>query len=219
MQANKGYAVVGIHGVDQTAMFNPYGETIVGYGKQTSAMNKRNNTAVKYGFKNAGEFSVWIHCQLELGYTSAQVAWKLGWERHAPAAYIRAFDMVKCIQEYDPRNKELQKEIRDFVAKGASNKKIAEMKQLEIPTVCLYIGDYNKALTRSFIVAQRRGYSKGELEVLITKMVLENHGFEHIARELKIDETSCKRYFMRCVRRHLKPEDLKEGQYASNCRH
>ena len=208
---NKGYATVGIHGVDQFCMYNPYGETIVEYGKQTSSMNKKQNTAVKYGFKNAGEFSVWIACQLSLGYTSAQIGLKLHWERHGPSSYISPYNMEKCISEYEPNNWDKQKEVRDFIAKGASIKKIAEMLNLEIPTVCMYVGDYNKVMTRTFIVAQRRGYSKEELEVEITSRILNGQGFEEVAKDLIINETSCKRYFMRCVRRHLKPEDLKKG--------
>lgn len=208
---NKGYARVGIHGVDQFCMYNPYGETIVEYGKQTSSMNKKQNTAVKYGFKNAGEFSVWIACQLSLGYTSAQIGLKLNWERHGPSTYISPYNMEKCISEYEPHDWDKQKEVRDLIAKGASIKKIAEMLNLEIPTVCMYVGDYNKVMTRTFIVAQRRGYSKEELEVEITSRILNGQGFEEVAKDLIINETSCKRYFMRCVRRHLKPEDLKKG--------
>ena len=208
---NKGYATVGIHGVDQFCMYNPYGETIVEYGKQTSSMNKKQNTAVKYGFKNAGEFSVWIACQLSLGYTSAQIGLKLNWERHGPSTYISPYNMEKCISEYEPHNWDKQKEVRDLIAKGASIKKIAEMLNLEIPTVCMYVGDYNKVMTRTFIVAQRRGYSKEELEVEIISRILNGQGFEEVAKDLIINETSCKRYFMRCVRRHLKPEDLKKG--------
>ena len=208
---NKGYARVGIHGVDQFCMYNPYGETIVEYGKQTSSMNKKQNTAVKYGFKNAGEFSVWIACQLSLGYTSAQIALKLNWERHGPSTYISTYNMEKCISEYEPNNWNKQKTVRDLIAKGASIKKIAEMLNLEIPTVCMYVGNYNKIMTRTFIVAQRRGYSKEELEVEITSRILNGQGFEEVAKDLIINETSCKRYFMRCVRRHLKAEDLKKG--------
>lgn len=208
---NKGYATVGIHGVDQFCMYNPYGETIVEYGKQTSSMNKKQNTAVKYGFKNTGEFCVWLACQFAIGYTSPQIALRLEWERHAPARYIADYNMIKCISEYEPQNWDKQKEVRDLLAKGASIKKIAEMLNLEIPTVCLYVGDYNKVMTRTFIVAQRRGYSKEELEVEITTKILNGQGIDEVSKELGLNETSCKRYFIRCVRRHLKPEDLKKG--------
>ena len=208
---NKGYATVGIHGVDQFCMYNPYGETIVGYGKSTSSMNRRQNTAMKYGFKNTGEFSIWLACQFALGYTSPQIALKLNWERHAPRRYICDYNMLKCITEYNPNDSDKQKEVRDFIAKGASIKKIAEILALEIPTVCLYVGDYNKIFNSSFLVAQRKGYTKEELEVEITTRVLQGQSTDDIAKEFHINETSCKRYFMRCVRRHLKPEDLKKG--------
>lgn len=174
-------------------------------------MNKKNNTAVKYGFKNAGEFSVWLACQFAIGYTSTQVALKLNWERHGPGKYICDYNMLKCITEYAPENSDKQKEIRDFIAKGVSIKKIAEMLDLEIPTVCLYVGDYNKMFSSAFLVAQRKGYTKEELEVEITARVLQGQSTDDVAKEFHINETSCKRYFMRCVRRHLKPEHLKKG--------
>lgn len=75
--------------------------------------------------------------------------------------------------------------------------------------VCLYIGDYSKVYRKSYLVAQRRGETKEELEVKITKMVVEEEkGFNEVSRELMINESSVKRYFLRCIRRNLKDVEL-----------
>lgn len=205
---NMSYARVGGHMVDQTAAYNMHGESVGEYGKRMSSMNKRNNNAKKYGFSNLGEFCVWIYLQFQLGYTSADIAEKIGWERHQPSRYIKPYNMVKCITEYNPKDESTTKKVRLLFAEGCSFVKIAEMLSLEIPTVLLYFGEYGEVHKKSFLVAQRRGLTKEELEVQVTKMVLDGAGFNEVSRELKINETSVKRYFLRCVRRKLKSSDL-----------
>ena len=206
---NIAYARVGGHMVDQTAAYNMYGETIVDYGKAVSSLNKRNNTAARYGYSNMGLFCLFLKEQFDSGKGSAEIASDLGWERHAPARYIKPYDMDKCKREWESQEEEVRKSIRQLIAEGVSAKKIAELKGLEIPTVCLYIGDYSKVYRKSYLVAQRRGETKEELEVKITKMVVdEEKGFNEVSRELMINEASVKRYFLRCIRRNLKDVEL-----------
>jgi hypothetical protein len=194
--------------VDQTAAYNMYGETIVGYGKAVSSLNKRHNTAKRFGYKNFGEFCLFIHSEILLGKSSAQIAREIGWERHAPYWYISGHNLAKCKAEYDKDNLELTREIRLLIAEGVSARKIAEMKGLELPTICLYIGDYDQVYRKSFLVAQRRGQTKEELEVQVTKRILQGGGFMEVSRELGINETSVKRYFLRYVRANLDHENL-----------
>lgn len=207
---NISYAIIGGHMIDQTAAYNMYGETIVGYGKATSSINKKHNTAKKYGYKNVGEFSLFIHRELKSGKSSAEIAKDLNWERHAPALYIKGYDMDKCEAEYDPNNENIKVKIRKLVAEGVSTKRIAELEGLEIPTVCLYIGEYDDVRKRSFLVAQRRGQTKEELEIQVTKLILDGKGFTEVSRQLSINETSVKRYFLRCIRSKIKSSDLGE---------
>lgn len=205
---NIAYALVGGCAIDQGAAYNMYGETIVQYGKATSSLNKRHNTAKRFGFKNLGEFCIWLYNEKLSGKSSAQIARDIGWERHAPYRYLSDYDMDKCLKEYNEDDTCLQKEIRSLIAEGVSAKKIAELKGLEIPTVCLYIGEYDDIYKKAFLVAQRRGQTKEELEIEVTKMILDGKGFNEVSRELSINETSVKRYFLRCVRNKLKSSDL-----------
>lgn len=203
---NKTLAHVGIFNVDQHAPYNKYGETILQYGKRQSSYNKRNNNAKRFGFKNLGEFCVWIHMQRLLGYNGAQVSAKIGWERHQAFRYVNDYNMNKCFLEYDPRNQELIKEVRKLVSTNVSFEKVAELYGLEIPTVSMLVGDYEE--NKTYIVATRRGVTKEELEIEITRLVLSGIGFNEVSKQMNIDETSIKRYFMRCVKRNLNPNKL-----------
>lgn len=205
---NMSYARIGGHTIDQNAAYNMYGETIVAYGKAVSSLNKRHNTAKRFGYKNLGEFCLFIYAEQQAGKGCAQIAREIGWERHAPYRYMSDYNMAKCVEEYEEENLDLTKEIRLLIAEGVSARKIAEMKGLELPTVCLYIGDYDQVYRKAFLVAQRRGQTKEELEIQITKRILQGGGFTEVSRELGINETSVKRYFLRYVRANLDHENL-----------
>ena len=194
--------------VDQSAMYNLFGETIAGYGKVTSSINKKHSSAKKYGFRNLGELSVFLHCMLVQGYRQVDIANIIGCDRHFIARYNKNYDLDKCIREYDPLNECIKREVRILLSKGASVVKISELKSIEIPTVCMYIGDYDQVYRKAFLVAQRRGQTKEELEVDVTKLILDGMGFDEAARHLGINATSAKRYFLRCVRSRLKSKDL-----------
>lgn len=205
---NMSYARIGGYTIDQTAMYNMHGETIVEYGKATSSLNKKNNNAKRFGFKNLGEFCFWLDDKFDEGLSSAAIGRILGWEKHNAARYTKAYDVKKSKAEWSNFDENLGKEIRLLIAEGVSARKIAELKGLEVPTVCLYIGDYDEIHRKAFLVAQRRGETKEELEIKITKMVLEGKGTNEISRELSVNETSVKRYFLRCVRRNLENVEL-----------
>lgn len=205
---NMSYARIGGHSYDQYAAYNMYGETILSYGKAVGSLNNRHKTAKRFGHKNMAEFAIWIYKRFQEGYNPRQVAEMIGWERHSPARYIKDYDIAKCLSEYQEDNQEIQQEIRKLIAEGVSAKKIAEIKNLEIPTVVLYIGDYDQVSTKAFLVAQRRGLTKEELEIQVTKRILQGAGFTEVSRELGVNETSVKRYFLRYVRANLDHENL-----------
>ena len=205
---NISYATIGGFMIDQNAMYNAYGETVLSYGKITSSINKKQNNAKKFGFKNLGELSVFIYCMEIRGDSQNVIARMIGCPRYFIARYCKDYDMNKCIKEYLPDNEGLVREIRLLVAKGVSVKRVAELKSIEIPTVCMYIGDYDQVYRKSFLVAQRRGQTKEELEIDVTKLVLDGMGFDDAARHLSINSTSAKRYFLRCIRNRIKSSDL-----------
>ena len=205
---NKNYATVGVFNVDQTAPYNEWGETIMGYGKLMSSLNKKNGTAIRFGFENLGELCIWIYMMREKGTTWPQIADEMGWERHQPKRYSDPYDMVKCIKEYRPKDEELRKKVRLLYAKNASVSKIAEMEGLEIPTVLLYLGNYTDVNKNTGLVAQRQGLTKDELEVKVTKLIIGGMGFREVSKILSIDQTSAKRYFFKCIRSKFKSSDL-----------
>ena len=205
---NRNYAIVGIYKVDQDAPYNEYGETILGYGKLTSSFNKKNNTAKRFGFKNLGEFCIWIYQRRQEGLSYYKIAEMIGWERHQPKRYIENYNMEKCISEYNPEDVDLRQAVRLYISKGCSVRKISELLGIEEPTVIMYIGDFSDIFKKSFLVAYRQGLTKEELEVKVTRLILDGKGFNDVSRELKIDQTSVKRYFMRCVRSKLKSSDI-----------
>lgn len=206
---NMAYSCIGGYvAKDQHAAYNMYGETILSYGKAISSLNRRHSTAKRFGYTNMAEFCIWIYSQKLLGFTSKQISDMIGWERHAPNRYIEPYDISKCLLEYDESDTDTQFEIRKLIAEGVSAKRIAELKGLEIPTVVLYIGDYDQVYSKGFLVAYRRGQTKEELEKEVTKKILRGQGFAEVSREMGINETSVKRYFLRCVRANLDYENI-----------
>ncbi len=205
---NRNYAIVGIFSVDQDAPYNEYGETILGYGKLTSSFNKKNNTAKRFGFKNLGEFCVWIYQRRQEGMAYPKIAELIGWERHQPKRYLSNYNMEKCLEEYDPEDEDLRHSVRLYISKGCSVRKASEILGLEEPTVIMYIGEFSEIFKKAFLVAYRQGMTKDELEVKVTRLILDGKGFNEVSRELNINQTSVKRYFFRCIRARLKSSDI-----------
>lgn len=204
---NKREAFRGSHTIDQYAMFNKYGETIMAYGKVTSSFNKKNNTAKRFGFKNLGEMCVFIHKQQLSGKSSATIADTIGWERHQPARYIKPYNMDKCLEEFDSSDKEVKAKLVRLYSEGVSINKISEITGFEIPTVIMYVHEYDVS-DKGFLVASRMGKSKEELEIEITIKILQGDNYSSVCKLFGIDETSVKRYFMNCVKRNLKDVKL-----------
>ena len=97
--------------------------------------------------------------------------------------------------------------VRDLWWRGATLGKIVELTGLEKVTARYFLGDY--AYNKNFSVSKRLKMSKEELEVEITKRILDGDNFHKVCNDLGIFLESVKRYFFRCVRRHLKSSDLR----------
>lgn len=201
-------AKIGGFSYNQNAIINIYGESISEFGKSKSSLNRRHNSAKRFGFRSLFEFSIWIWEQKQLGKSCKNVADMIGWEKHAPYRYIQDYDMKKCLSEYDSSNEVLKVEIRKMISNGASVKKIASLLKLEIPTVCAYIDNFDRIYHKNYLTASRKGLTKEELEVKITKLILEGKGFGEVGKLLNIDMVSVKRYFLNCIRARLKSDDL-----------
>lgn len=206
---NKNYAIIGKFVVDQHAPYNRYGETIVEYGKRMSSLKKRDNNARRFGFENLGDMCIFFYQKNKEGHSWADIARMIGWERHQPRRYISDYNMEKCIKEVDSIDREQTAvEVRKLLSKGCSIYKISELLSLEIPTIMWSISNLEESMNAQYLCAVRKGLTKEGLEIMITKMVLDGKGFNEVSRELKMNEASVKRYFLRCVRAKLKSSDL-----------
>lgn len=191
-----------------SSIANIFGESISTIAKSKSAISKRNNTSKKFGFKNLGEFSLWVYNKKLNKVFGADISKELNCERHFPYKFISIYNMDKCLKEYDENNENLKLEIRKFISQGASVHKISEILLLEIPTICLYIGDFDQNYNRQYLSAVRKGLTKEELEIKVSKLILDGKSFTETSEILSLDLVSVKRYFLNCIRARLKSSDL-----------
>lgn len=187
------------------AVGNSFGESIKTIASERSSMAKRDNRAKQSGFDNYGEMYLHIHKRYLAGYSYAKISLDLGQERHFAARYLKTFDMGKCVSEVEEK-KHLAEEARSLWWKGATLLKICEILNLEKPTVRFFIGKF--AEDKTFGVSKLRNKTKEELELEITKMILDGKDFCDVAKETGIVLESVKRYFFRCIRSRLKSCDL-----------
>lgn len=190
---------------DQDAVANKYGETVKDLASRNSSWSKRDNTAKECGYNNFGEFCFDIYKRLLSGERIYEISQTLGRHRHFAKTIISRYDMEKATLDLE---KDVTKELRDYIKNGCSLFYAAELLDIEIPAARALLGDYNAVNFRAFSVARDMGKTKEELEIEITKELLAGKGFTEIAREKGIIYESVKRYFFRCIRRNLKDVEL-----------
>jgi len=185
---------------------NCYGEIISQIARDRSAMSKRDANAKRAGFNNFGDqmFAVWD--RNEAGETLAAIAESLGFERHRFVNHAKKFDKDKS--RSDVLRVDQQQTIRSMFAKGATLGYIAKHLDMELPAVRSLLGDFDAKYERAYLTAKGLGMTKDELEVHVTKRILDGEKMNAVAISLGIDLTSVKRYFFRCIRSRLKSSDL-----------
>lgn len=184
---------------------NCYGETLRERASRGSSVSKRDSVANKLGYSNFGDLSFKIHDLKVEGKNSTQIADILGCERHFPLRSIKDFNMVKAKRELG-RTLADKEDIRKHYARQATVHKLSEMYGYEIPTIRYVIGDYKETL--SYKVASSRGLTKEELEIDITKRILDGDDFRKVSDDMGIQLTDVRRYFLRCIRGRVKSSDL-----------
>lgn len=187
------------------AIGNLFGENIKFLASERSSMAKRDNRARQSGFDNYGEMYLYIYKQHLSGKSYTEISMTLGQERHFASRYLNVFDMGKCVSEVETKQ-HLAEEARSLWWKGATLSKICEILNLEKPTVRLFIGKFSE--DKAFGVSKLRNKTKEELEIEITKLILDGKDFCDVAEETGIVLESVKRYFFRCIRSRLKSCDL-----------
>lgn len=199
---NLGYALLNCR--DQGKLANKYGETVGDLAKNNSSTSKRDNTAKDVGFSNFGELCFYAYSEYLKSKNYADVA--RGFNRHK--GFIRMmlgpFDMEKAVN--DVKTVDVEK-IRELLSQNCSLVKACEILNVELPAGRVALGDYIK--DRNYTVAFNQGKTKKELELEITREVLDGKGFQEVAALTGVTLESVKRYFFRCIRSNIKSSDLK----------
>lgn len=202
---NLSNAVLNCH--NQDAIANLYGESVKELAKNNSSTSKRDNSAKDLGFNNFGElcFAIWErYCDNPNWQTVSE---SFGKERHWANVTVKPFDMEKALLDIGKRTVE---DVRKLISRKCSLHKAAQLLEIELPVARILLGDFNKEFQKSYSVAMSQGLTQGELEAAITKDVLRAMPWADVCRKHAVNETSAKRYFMRCIRRHLDPEDISD---------
>lgn len=170
-----------------------------------SSMAKRDGTAKRLGFSDYGALYLYIYEEMQSGRSGAEVSRGLGLHSHFASRYLAAFDMHKAYEECMSKT-HLVEEVRSLWWKGATLAKISEILSIEKVTARFFLGKY--ADSRSYGVAYNLKKTKEELEIEITKAILDGEDFVDVAKRTGLVLESVKRYFLRCVRARLKSSDL-----------
>ena len=178
---------------------NSYGETVAEYAAACSQVSKRDNTATALGFKNFGEMYFEMQDRLDAGEGVKDISSSYGKHRKWVQITLRPYDMKKAREEVLNTSPE---SVRTLVLEGCSLKKAASLLGIEVPAARVLLGDFNRAMEKSFSVAKIRGKSKEELEIEITNRVLDGEGFIEIGNSMVLCRESILRYFLRCLRRN-----------------
>lgn len=205
---NLGEAMLGGFSYDQNAIINFFGEKRKDYNASKSGFSKRTKTAKKYGFESIYSFSKWIYEESKKHKYFTEVAKILKCERHTPSRFIEPYNMKKCLEETSCPNNEIRVKVRDLYVKGASIYKIAELLQLEIPTIDFYMDKFLKDEEKVYIVARRKNLTEKELKNKIMYLFLKGKSIAQLSEELGMNTTSATRYFNEIIRELLKPENF-----------
>ena len=182
---------------DHQAIKNQFGETVAEFASRTSQASKRDGTAKSLGYKNFGEMYFALQKRLDNGEGVKEVSESCGKHRKWVQITLSPYDMKKAQKDLET---DRSVDIRELMRKGASLKYAANALDIELPAARVMLGDFSKEGERAYSVAAARGKSKEELEIEITKRVLNGEGFIEIGNSMALVRESVLRYFLRCVR-------------------
>ena len=177
-------AVLNCH--DQDAVANRFGQTVRNLSSDNSSCSKRDNNAEQLGFSNFGLLAFHIQNVKDKNpkMTWADISRSLGKDRHWAKVFINPYDMNKA--KIDLTKTDKISEIRKLIAENCSLFFAAKLLNIEIPAARVMLGDFNKLNERAYSVALLNGMSKEEMEVEVTKMVLQGSDFGDISKKLGI---------------------------------
>lgn len=195
-----------VNGSKMDAPGNKFGELVKEIAKSRSSLSKRDKGAIKYGFANFGEMMFWVWEQIDSGRTFADCAKDFGTHRHRLSVFAKGFDKDKARE--DVKRVDMIPQIRKMYGEGATLHYISKRLEIDLVAARVLLGDFNADGQRQFLAAKGLGLTKEELEVHITKMILDGAGFREVSKEVGLNLLTVKRYFLRCIRSRLKSSDL-----------
>jgi hypothetical protein len=182
---------------------NKYGETIGNMSNHGSSISKRDNNAIKLGYANFGEFVFDAYRRYKECGNYGDVSRYYGRHRGYVRMNLLPYNMEKALIDL---NRDCLAELRAMLADNCSLVRACEILDIELPAGRVLLGDYIK--DRNFGAAFNKGMSKEELEIEITRRILNGEGFREVSNDIGVTYVSVKRYFLRCVRKRLKASDL-----------
>jgi len=191
----------------QDCPINYLGETLKAYSASKSGLSKRIKTAKKLGFNSFHKCVIHIYERSKVIKTFSEIAKELGVERHKPANIIKGINIPKCIEEINNYSTEIYFETEKLYLKKVSYHKIAELLNLELPTVAMYLQDYIGKKS-NYLTAKRAGYSEEELTKKIIKLFLQGNSVKQACKQLNINWYSGQRYFYKYLRKRLDINDI-----------
>lgn len=197
---------------DHNAVVNKFGERYKEYAQRMSNRSKRDNKAKQCGFTSFGHMVLHIKQQLDLGRSGADISRNDldTTNRHFATVTTKPYNLDKMqseIAKLDGDQYTIQ-EIRKYITLGASINKIAEILQLEIPTVRYLMGDYYFGDDMLKSTSKRHFKTNVELEVEMTRRWLEGESYQDISKSYDMSHSTVKRFVDICIKRNLSPDNL-----------
>ena len=186
---------------------NKFGENVDQLAASKRGISNRNSNAKRMGFKNFHECVLFIYKTYTETSNFSEVARILKAERHSPANIIRGINLEKCKKEIDNFSEKISKEVFDLYRYKASYHKIAEILNLELPTVTMYLDDFIQKNNKS-LSARKLNINKKELTSKIVKDFLKGYTLVQACQRNGINHTTGKRYFNEYIRERLNINDI-----------
>lgn len=188
---------------------NKFGETIKSYAQNESNSSKKRNRAKKLGFETYGHLATHIYKEVLSGKSFAEVSRSLNEGKHFAKQFISNWDMDRALQSIETIDKkQVSLKLREYLSKGCSLKKAAELLEIEEPVAEILNNNFSCS-NKKFKVALQKGLTNEELEEIIAKDIIDLElGFKECAKKQGMTILNVQRYFLRYTRKRLKSNDL-----------
>ncbi len=181
--------------VNPDKVINIYGETVRAYNGSKTAIAKRDNTAVKLGYKDFSQLAFFIYDQISSGTSGPDLGKILGKERHFGRKFISLWDMKKAKEDCKLN---LGEEVRTMYSKGASLHHISESLNIELPSARYFLSNFKSESLNT--VASKLNKSSDEFTTdILEKIGKEKLPLQEVAKHFGITTQAVYRYVERYI--------------------